>query len=166
MIAESFIFLIIHNGFVALSELLAFAGVFYQAWGIWRAKRRANLKSNETLVTTILRQVAMKYNAQLDSDFHPAPVLPDGQHLGSSLHRLTSVIICEFTLDLRKRNEQKLAPNQSLSLAFIPQDDPAQSGSSTVLGRLHERILEEWGENNVAIEDDMPSGRMDREDAI
>ncbi|GJJ06006.1 hypothetical protein Clacol_000193 [Clathrus columnatus] len=56
---------------------------------------------------------------------------------------LTSMIICEFTLDLRKRNEQKPVPDQSLSLAFVVQDNPTQSGSGSVSERLHKRIFEE-----------------------
>ncbi|GJJ10094.1 hypothetical protein Clacol_004320 [Clathrus columnatus] len=65
---------------------------------------------------------------------------------------LSTILMCEFTLDLRRRNMEKSIPNQSaLELPNISfQDNPVQSMQS-VLGRLHENIISEMGEGNDSV---------------
>ncbi|GJJ06016.1 hypothetical protein Clacol_000203 [Clathrus columnatus] len=56
--ANDFVFFIIHNALVAFAEVLAFIGVFYQAWGIWKEKRSTNIQSSQDLVTDFHSQGA------------------------------------------------------------------------------------------------------------
>ncbi|GJJ15470.1 hypothetical protein Clacol_009748, partial [Clathrus columnatus] len=62
---------------------------------------------------------------------------------------LSTLLVCEFTIDLRRRNRQDSVPNQSaLTLPTLSfQDNPVQSMRS-VLRRLHESIIAEMGERN------------------
>ncbi|GJJ10100.1 hypothetical protein Clacol_004326 [Clathrus columnatus] len=61
----------------------------------------------------------------------------------------SSIFMCEFTLDLRRRNREKSIPNQSaLELSILSfRDNPVQSIQS-VFGRLQENIISEMGERN------------------
>ncbi|GJJ14073.1 hypothetical protein Clacol_008330 [Clathrus columnatus] len=74
------------------------------------------------------------------------------------LQRLSSLLICEFTLDLRRRNEQKAAFNRSaLSLPNLSfQVNPVQSMRS-MFGRLQENIVAEMGESNDIVNIDGPN---------
>ncbi|GJJ10274.1 hypothetical protein Clacol_004500 [Clathrus columnatus] len=132
---------ILHNATIVFMDLLAFIVVIRQAWGLWKLKSGIGLQSNEDLVTLLLRQ-----------EYQP---------------RLSSLLICEFTLDLRQRSSKRPVPNQSaldlttLSFQHNHRHRPLQSVRS-VLGRLHESIITEIGESNDPMDSDGPvSGESD-----
>ncbi|GJJ16048.1 hypothetical protein Clacol_010327 [Clathrus columnatus] len=87
-----------------------------------------------------------------------------GTQLCTSSGFLISVLLlCEFTIDLRRRNQQNSVPNQSaLHLPTILfQENPVQS-VRFALGRLHESIVAEMGErNDIANVDDLGLGEPD-----
>ncbi|GJJ11438.1 hypothetical protein Clacol_005671 [Clathrus columnatus] len=68
---------------------------------------------------------------------------------------LSSLLLCEFTLDLRRRNAPKSnSSHPALNLPTISfQENPMESVKS-VLGRLHEDILIEMGERSDQINGD------------
>ncbi|GJJ13569.1 hypothetical protein Clacol_007824 [Clathrus columnatus] len=112
---------IINQAATVLSDVLAFLGVIYQTWGLWRLKRSVGLQNNEDLVTTLIRQ------------------------------------------DLRWRNTKTSVSSQSAlelpTLSFS--DNPTQS-IRTILGRLHESIMDDMGERNHPVDSDGPgSGEPD-----
>ncbi|GJJ15102.1 hypothetical protein Clacol_009377 [Clathrus columnatus] len=145
--------ILIHSIAVILSDTLAFVGIFRQVWGLWRLKRSLGLQNNDFL-TSLLKQGTLSYcfvlsltMSQIFLSFF-APVVPTV--ISSLPIVLSTLLICEFTLDLRRRNAKKSAPNQlaSLSLPTLSfQENPVQS-VRTVLGRLHESIVAEMGERN------------------
>ncbi|GJJ13558.1 hypothetical protein Clacol_007813 [Clathrus columnatus] len=63
--------------------------------------------------------------------------------------------MCEFTLDLRRRNATKSVPNESVmsipTLSIRENHNFVQSIRSA-LGRLHENIIEEMGERNDSLD--------------
>ncbi|GJJ05911.1 hypothetical protein Clacol_000098 [Clathrus columnatus] len=80
--------------------------------------------------------------------------------------RLSALMICEFTVALRRRNMKKTIPNLSdihlptLSLPF--QDDQVQTRRS-ILGRLHEGLVTEMAERPDPA-DNPNSGELDIDD--
>ncbi|GJJ06916.1 hypothetical protein Clacol_001112 [Clathrus columnatus] len=103
---------------IVLSDFLAFAAVIHRLWGLWRLKQSLGLQSSNDLVTSIIRQ---------------------------GLLSLSSLLLCESTIDLRRRNAQKSAPNQSdFDLASF-QNDPVRS-IGIIFARFHESIMTEIGE--------------------
>ncbi|GJJ10096.1 hypothetical protein Clacol_004322 [Clathrus columnatus] len=69
-----------------------------------------------------------------------------------SFRLLSTILMCEFTLDLHRRNTKKSIPN-TLALEFPSlsfRDNPVASIHS-VLGRLHENIISEMGERNDSV---------------
>ncbi|GJJ16079.1 hypothetical protein Clacol_010358 [Clathrus columnatus] len=75
---------------------------------------------------------------------------------------LSSIFMCEFTLDLRRRNAKNIALNQAAvdlsTLSF--RDDPIQSMRSA-LGQFHEIIMAEMGERNDPEDVDGQSPELD-----
>ncbi|GJJ16126.1 hypothetical protein Clacol_010406 [Clathrus columnatus] len=115
---------ILHNVAIMLLDVLAFIVVIRQAWGLWRLKRSVGLQSNEDLVTLLLRQGILRFS-------------------------LSSLLVCEFTLDLRRRSSQKPVTNRSaLNLPTLSFRDNSVQSVRSVLGRLHESIVAEMGERN------------------
>ncbi|GJJ10144.1 hypothetical protein Clacol_004370 [Clathrus columnatus] len=131
----TFTLLLVHNITTLLSDVLAFIAIIRQIWGLWKEKRRLHLHTNKDLVTLLLQQV----NSYRD--------------------RLSTILICEFTLDLRRRNTAKSLPNQSaLELPELnllsSQNNPARP-IQHVLNRLQENIILDMGEqtDEVGIDD-------------
>ncbi|GJJ05870.1 hypothetical protein Clacol_000057 [Clathrus columnatus] len=75
----------------------------------------------------------------------------------------STIIICNFTIALRRRNMEKSVPNLSdihlPTLSLPSQGDPAQTQRS-VLGRLHESLVAEMAErpDEMDINSNHPSG--------
>ncbi|GJJ16070.1 hypothetical protein Clacol_010349 [Clathrus columnatus] len=110
-------------------------------WGLWKLKRSLGLRSNKDFATLILQH---------------AIFLTD---VGVAIQdMLSTLLVCEFTLDLRRRNQQNSVPNQSaLHLPTISfHENPVQSIQSA-LGRLHESIVAEMGERNDQVNVDEPN---------
>ncbi|GJJ06001.1 hypothetical protein Clacol_000188 [Clathrus columnatus] len=122
-----------------LSDTLAFIGTIYQVWGIWKSKRRLGLQSNhkKDLVTSIFEQA---------SYFSLQPLQP---YWGL----FSTLLICEFTLALRRRNTKQptlnLSDIQLPTLSLPSQDDPARTQRS-VPERLHESLVAEMAEPDPA----------------
>ncbi|GJJ10092.1 hypothetical protein Clacol_004318 [Clathrus columnatus] len=117
------------NAALFLSDVLALLAIIRQVWSLWREKRRIQLQISADFVTLLLQQGA--------------------SFVGVLRFLLTAILICEFTLELRRRNTERSIPNQSAlelpNLSF--RDNPMQSIQS-VLGRVHENIISEMGERN------------------
>ncbi|GJJ14480.1 hypothetical protein Clacol_008744 [Clathrus columnatus] len=127
---------VIRNISIILSDVLAFIGIIYQVWGIWRLKQGLSLKSNEDLVSSLLRQ-----------DFRNVIFIATAAILAPLENVLSSLLICEFTLDLRRRNEKHSVTSPSaLDLPAISfQNDPVQC-VRTSLTRWHGAIVAGMGE--------------------
>ncbi|GJJ13562.1 hypothetical protein Clacol_007817 [Clathrus columnatus] len=131
---------------IILLDLLAFIVVIRRVWGLWKLKRGLRLLSNSgDLVTSLLEQGLLRF----------------------AFRRLSSLLICEFTLDLRRRNATKPIFHQSAmdlpTLSF--RENPAQS-VRTVLGRLHESIVAEMGESNDVANGSSGPGELDNSQDI
>ncbi|GJJ06674.1 hypothetical protein Clacol_000869 [Clathrus columnatus] len=112
---------------VILLDLFAFIAVMRQVWGLWRLKRSLGLQSTEDLVTSLLRQ--------------------------DVFFRLSTLIICEFTLELRRRNTQNavLGSPSAMDLPTLSfRENPVQSVKS-MFERFHENIMAEMGEGNNTV---------------
>ncbi|GJJ14478.1 hypothetical protein Clacol_008742 [Clathrus columnatus] len=139
---------------IILSDMLAVIAVVYQVWGVWKLKRSAGLQSTEDLVTLLLRQGISRFFLRRQEDLFVAAIL------GTLQNVLSSLLICEFTLDLRQRNAKRSVTNPSgLNLPTI-----SFQGNSvrTVLTRLHGTIVAEMGEMIELVDiDDQGSGVPD-----
>ncbi|GJJ07914.1 hypothetical protein Clacol_002120 [Clathrus columnatus] len=139
----------VHNIAIILSDILAFIAVVRQVWGLWKLRLSLGLRSNQDLVKSLFQQDS----AQIASDL-----------LGPIQDVLSSLLICEFTLDLRRRNASSAPLNQSAALDLPTlsfQENPAQS-IRTVLGQLHQSIVAEMGERND-LEDSIMDGPISGE---
>ncbi|GJJ05852.1 hypothetical protein Clacol_000039 [Clathrus columnatus] len=123
-----------------VSDALAFIGIVYQVLGIWKSKKRLGLQSNhkQDLVTSLLQQGVLRFS-------------------------LSTIIICEFTLALRRRNMEKSTANMSgirlPTLSLPSQNDPTQTQQS-VLERLRESLIAEMAERPDPA-DSPNSGKLD-----
>ncbi|GJJ16063.1 hypothetical protein Clacol_010342 [Clathrus columnatus] len=118
----------IHYIAIILLDALAFIAVIHQTWGLWKLKQSIGLRSGKDLSVLILQQGILRFC-------------------------FSSLLLCEFTIDLRKRNQQKLVPTQPALPTMSFHENPARSIQST-FGRLHESIVTEMGESNDNVNDD------------
>ncbi|GJJ06907.1 hypothetical protein Clacol_001103 [Clathrus columnatus] len=141
------LFSTIHNIAIVCADVLAFVAVIHQVWGLWKLKRSLGLESNKDVATILLRQCILRFcfvlgisTTQLLFAFDVADTFNPIQNI------LSALLLCEFTLDLRRRNTTKSASNQTAfdlpTISF--QENPVESVRS-VLGR-HESIVTEMGE--------------------
>ncbi|GJJ05903.1 hypothetical protein Clacol_000090 [Clathrus columnatus] len=151
---------------LVLSDVLAFLAVIRQVWGLWREKRRLGLQTNVDLVTLLLKQGILRFSFVLFMS--TTGVLIEyglGFDYAIVQNVLSSILVCEFTLDLRRRNAEESIPNQSMlvlpNISF--RDNPVQSIRS-VFGRLHENIISEMGERNNVVAVDGPDQELELEE--
>ncbi|GJJ15097.1 hypothetical protein Clacol_009372 [Clathrus columnatus] len=114
---------------IILSDTLAFIGVIRQVWGVWRLKRSLGLRRNDFL-TLLLQQGTLSFCFVLTiSTSQIFLVLTITSIIAPSQAVVSALILCEFTLGLRRRNKKILAPNPSaLSLPTLSfQDNPVQT---------------------------------------
>ncbi|GJJ10142.1 hypothetical protein Clacol_004368 [Clathrus columnatus] len=165
--------ILIGNVATALSDILAFIAVVRQVWGIWKEKRRLHLHTDKDFVTLLLQQVTeliIGYVGHHDfllqltksSQFESSQISPlvasdfgafqNAYEIPYSILYFGQVIlICEFTLNLRRRNTTKSLPNQSALELELPdlnlssQNNPIRSTQS-ILSRLQESIIADMGE--------------------
>ncbi|GJJ06005.1 hypothetical protein Clacol_000192 [Clathrus columnatus] len=101
------IVLFCNNIAIILSDVLAFIGIIYQVWGIWKSKRSVGLQSNhkKDLVTSLLQQALLRRKTKNStpnlSDIHlPTMSLPSqddpAQTQRSILERLHESLVAEM----------------------------------------------------------------------
>ncbi|GJJ14469.1 hypothetical protein Clacol_008733 [Clathrus columnatus] len=123
----------IRNGAIVISDVLAFIGQVHQAWGVWKLKKSVGLQSNGDIATIILKQGILRVfdlDCECQAGQHRKRLRQLPKHFPS--FRISLLLICEFTLDLRRRNTINSISNPSaLDLPTISfgstQNDPVQS---------------------------------------
>ncbi|GJJ10346.1 hypothetical protein Clacol_004572 [Clathrus columnatus] len=139
--------ILIHNVATILSDILAFVAVIHQVWGLWKEKRRLGLHTGKDFATLVLQQ-------DFCIQFKSPQILPiPGTYVGVFQNVLSTILICEFTLDLRRRNTRSLpnlSPFELPDLNLSSQDNPVRS-IRPVLGRLQESIIADMGERSDPI---------------
>ncbi|GJJ10623.1 hypothetical protein Clacol_004850 [Clathrus columnatus] len=147
--------------------MLAFVVVIHQAWGLWKLKQSVGLQSNGDIVTLLLQQGTLRFCFALFTTTtqvflsYFAPNLGDG--FGPLQNVLSSLLLCEFALELRRHNTTNPVLIQSAinlpTLSF--REKPVQS-IRYAMGRLHESIVAEMGERNELVDLGHPdSGELD-----
>ncbi|GJJ11613.1 hypothetical protein Clacol_005848 [Clathrus columnatus] len=116
--------LLINNTTTVTLDALAFVAVIHRVWGLWKLGRSLDLEISNDLITTIFRQ---------------------------GLLRLSTLLICESTIDLRRRNAQRSIHNQSAAV----QNNPVRT-ITLIFERMHESIMTEMGERNHPVHIDHP----------
>ncbi|GJJ10449.1 hypothetical protein Clacol_004675 [Clathrus columnatus] len=128
--------LLVQNVAAVLSDILAFLTVICQVWGLWKENRRLRLQAGKDFATLLLRQGILRF-------------------------LLSAIFICEFTLDLRRRNTTaRSLPNPSALELELPdlnlssQDNSVIRSIQSVFSHLQERMIADMGErsNSVSIE--------------
>ncbi|GJJ10455.1 hypothetical protein Clacol_004681 [Clathrus columnatus] len=168
-IAYAPILFLVENITIILSDVLAFLAVIHQVWGLWKEKRRLRLQAGKDLVTLLLQQGILRFSFVLFITVTQVIV----QYIGSDIilfqNVLSTILICEFTLGLRRRNTTaRSLPTQSAlelpDLNLSSQDNPARSMQS-VLGRFQKRIIAEMGERSdpVGIDASDSPGQLEGE---
>ncbi|GJJ10418.1 hypothetical protein Clacol_004644 [Clathrus columnatus] len=167
LIAYLSILLLVSNVAVTLTDVLAFLAVIRQVWGLWKEKRRLRLEGERDFVTLLLQQVVRDLKIfTVGSDIGAFQNVYELFYILMNAHlyllplRLSTILICEFTLELRRRNTTaRSLPNQSAlelpDLNFSSQGNPVRSIS--VLGGLQERIIADMGERSDSVDIDGPS---------
>ncbi|GJJ15457.1 hypothetical protein Clacol_009735 [Clathrus columnatus] len=143
--APLFVPLLIANGSNILSDLVAFTMVIRQVWGLWKLKKSLGLKGNQDLITALIEQVVLTFSASFVLFITiTATILFETSLVGSILFAfqnvLSTLLICEFTLALRRRSCPKNCEsdaNQSTLLISLPQDNP--TGSMSPVAEMGER---------------------------
>ncbi|GJJ11581.1 hypothetical protein Clacol_005816 [Clathrus columnatus] len=144
LIAYVPILFLVQNVATVLLDILAFLSVIHQVWGLWKEKRRLGLQGGKGFVTLLLQQgkfTLIKISASV------------GEDINSFQNVLSTILVCEFTRDLRRRNTvMRSLPNQSAlelpDLNQSSQDSLAVRSIQSALGRLQERIIAEMGERS------------------
>ncbi|GJJ10310.1 hypothetical protein Clacol_004536 [Clathrus columnatus] len=166
---------LVDNVVVILSDVLAFFAVIRQVWGLWKEKRRLGLHTGEDFATLLLQQGILRFFfvlfvsfTQLVTDYISPQV---GVYVGAFQNvyelcnilvnarpfmlplRLSVILICEFTLDLRRRNTTtRPLPNPSAlefaDLNLSSPNNPEVRFRQSILSRLQERIIADMGERN------------------
>ncbi|GJJ15456.1 hypothetical protein Clacol_009734 [Clathrus columnatus] len=114
---------LLNNISIIISDVLAFAVVIRQVWGLWKLKQSSGLKDNKDLITALFHQGILRFS-------------------------LSTLLICEFTLAVRRRNGARSTDYDQSTLSTPAfQENPVHS-VRFVLGHLHESILTEMGERN------------------
>ncbi|GJJ05862.1 hypothetical protein Clacol_000049 [Clathrus columnatus] len=146
-----------------VSDALAFIGIIYQIWGVWKSKRNLGLQSNheKDLVTSLLEQGILSISFALLVTTITSIltiVQPDGvvnYVFDPFQEALSTLIICQFTIALRRRNMKKSTPNLSdIHLPTLTQQ--------SILGRLHESLVVEMAE--CPDPEDLNNARMEEQD--
>ncbi|GJJ10362.1 hypothetical protein Clacol_004588 [Clathrus columnatus] len=141
---------LVENVATVLSDVLAFLAVIRQVWGLWKEKRRLRLHIGRDFVTLLLQQVT-----ELLIDYTAGSDTIVCQNV------LSTILICEFTLDLRRRNTTTGSlPNPS-ALELPGLNLPSQNNSvrpmQSVLGRLQGSIIADMRERSDPAGIDGPS---------
>ncbi|GJJ12878.1 hypothetical protein Clacol_007124 [Clathrus columnatus] len=131
---------------IAPADLYVLLVVIRQYWSLWRERRILRVRTNADFVALVLQQGGFSLVKQY-----------------VFLRELIAICVCEFTLDLRRRNEK--SSNQStLDLSRLSfQDNPAQKTQS-FLERFNENIVLEMGERNDFVAVDGPSPELEEGD--
>ncbi|GJJ10117.1 hypothetical protein Clacol_004343 [Clathrus columnatus] len=122
--------------------------VIRQVWGLRKEKRRLRLRINKDFATLLLHQGILRFSfvlvvpvAQLIIGYVSPTV---GSDLTAFQNVLSTILICEFTLALRRLNTTRSLHNQSaLELPAINlsyQDTPVRSIQS-IIGRIQQSII-------------------------
>ncbi|GJJ15458.1 hypothetical protein Clacol_009736 [Clathrus columnatus] len=147
-----FIPTLICNVSIIISDVVAFIVVVRQAWGLWKLKKSLGLRSNQDLTTALLQQGIIRH-----SEIFPQ------QYYSKLLSINYIILICEFTLALRRRQSCATPSdfNQSTSSVLLFHNNPSSARSMRlVLIQLHESIVDEMGERNASV-DIEPGGTDD-----
>ncbi|GJJ05867.1 hypothetical protein Clacol_000054 [Clathrus columnatus] len=141
-----------------LPDVLAFIGVIYQVWGTWKLKRSLGLQSGDKdLVTSLLEQGILRICFVLVITLITT-ILTIAQPFGvvddiftGFQEVLSTLLLCDFTLALRRRNTKKSIQNPSdlhlPTLSMLSQDNPTQAQRS-LFGRLHESLVNDMAERS------------------
>ncbi|GJJ10178.1 hypothetical protein Clacol_004404 [Clathrus columnatus] len=135
--------LLVINIATILLDVLAFLAILYQVWGLWKEKQRLHLHTDKDFVTLLLQQGVLKLR------FSYCQII--GVDVAAFQRVLSVILICEFTLALRRRNATRALPTQSAlelpDLNMSSPNNPVQSILS-VLGRLQDSIVADMGERS------------------
>ncbi|GJJ10474.1 hypothetical protein Clacol_004700 [Clathrus columnatus] len=134
--------LLVQNIIAFIADILAFLGIIRHVGGLWKEKRRLGLQGGKDFVTLLLQQ-----------DFSSEIV---GVDVVVLQNLLSTILICEFTLDLRRRNTRAILNQSALEIPDFnlpSQVNPIRSIRS-ILGRFQERMIADMGERSdpVSIE--------------
>ncbi|GJJ09197.1 hypothetical protein Clacol_003419 [Clathrus columnatus] len=155
---------------IILSDVLAFTGVIYQLWGLWKLRQSLHLRGNGDIVSTLLRQGTLRFcfvilvtiAQTICATFAPSTITGDALTLIQNV--LSTILICEFTLGLRQRNAEKNFNQSAMDLPTLSFQDNHIHTVQSMLGRLHESIITEMGErdgfnsDNLQLSDDLQDG--------
>ncbi|GJJ10364.1 hypothetical protein Clacol_004590 [Clathrus columnatus] len=156
-IAYIYTLVLIQNIATILLDVLAFLAVICQVWGQWKEKRRSGLHTAKDFATLLLQQGILRFSFALFASVtnlvtaYISPMV--GTYVGAFQNVLSVILICEFTLDLRRRNTTtRSLPNLSAlefaDLNLSSQENPEVRSIQSIFGRLHERMIADMGERN------------------
>ncbi|GJJ10400.1 hypothetical protein Clacol_004626 [Clathrus columnatus] len=180
--------ILVQNVVVILSDILAFFGVVRQVWGLWKEKQILSLDTGKDLVTLLLQQDILRFSYATatiiimfftKTNFYRSFVLfitvtqiiidyispTVGTEIDAFQNSLSVILICELTLNLRRRNTTRPLPNPSAlelpDLNLSVQNNPVRSIQS-VFGRLQERMIADMEERSDLVDIEGP-GQLEGE---
>ncbi|GJJ10078.1 hypothetical protein Clacol_004304 [Clathrus columnatus] len=166
LIAQVYVYLptlfLIHNVAIILLDVLAFLAAIRQFWGLWQLKRSLRLQGSKDFATLLFKQGVQTFYNSPTSKVNSKLQDTVGTDVTAFQNVLSLLLICEFTLDLRRRNTKELVSNQTASNLELPtmglsfQTNPLRSIQS-VFGRLHESIMTDMGERSGQLGVDIDS---------
>lgn len=150
-----FISTILQSVAVVLQDFLAFVVVIYHAWSVRKLKRGVGLQGNTDLATSLLQQgffrfcfiFVMALTSTLLANLSSSSV---ASGFGAFQNVLSTILICEFTLELRQRNSkdhQVQTPNLNMSPNLTFQEPGMIQSIRQIAESLHGSIINELGEN-------------------
>ncbi|GJJ16062.1 hypothetical protein Clacol_010341 [Clathrus columnatus] len=162
------IFSQIHNISLILLETLTFIALIRQIWGLWKLKKSLGLRNKQNLTTLLIQQERHDLSSSSTIVVSTITILwiantvltRPSQIISYSFKTFSTLLICELTIHIRRKNQQNAVLNQSaLNLPTISfHENPVQSIRSA-LGRLHESIVVEMGERSDQVNvDELGSG--------
>ncbi|GJJ10342.1 hypothetical protein Clacol_004568 [Clathrus columnatus] len=163
LIAYIPILVLVEGVATVLSDVLAFLAVIRQVWGLWKEKRGLGLHTGKDFATLLLQQVTGLVIVYIV-----------GVDVNAFQNVLSTILICGFTLDLRRRNTTtRSLPTRSalefadLNLSF--HNNLEVRSVRSIFGRLQEGIIADMGERNgpvsFGIDAPGPGSELDMETA-
>lgn len=151
--------------FTVLTDTLVFLVTVYKVWGVWKLRRQLNLRDQESDIGgLLLSQGVLRYCFVLLVTLTNAILVERGpldatSNFSYMQEALSIIILCRFSLDLRRRNKPQIDDVVLPTMSFSVQ------GARSMMRYVHETFLTELGEPTGDIEetDDTPEQDMEFE---
>lgn len=150
-----------------VADLVVFIAVIVKLWGVWKLRRMTGLRNEGPgIAMTLLSQGLLRFCFVLLMTSAGAVVVVVAsdeilEEVSFFQQSMSVVLICQFTLDLRRRNARQIDTVELPEITFNAQ------GVHSVLLYVHETCIAEFGERGLLQDpDNHLNTRTDRDEKV